>query len=270
VRTWRVAWRSFDDVAFELAVLDYLEGRGIPVAPGIRARDGSAYFTAELPEGPRPIAVFRWAPGHKLGAAPNRRDAERVGEAFADLHLAATGFVPSKPRRTNAPAALRANLPTFLRMVEERPEDAGFYIAATERIAAALEALDPSRVPFGTNHGDFHCNNVHIDGVRMTLLDFDNSGGDFFAQDVACYLWANTYIGIDGGLSDGFLEGYERRRPLSSEERRLMPLFILAKEFRLISTFSRHVDAIGRGFMRRDFAWFRASIERRMAEAGLS
>jgi len=269
VRTWRAGWRSIDDVAYEMAFLRFLDGAGVPVAPGIPARDGSLFFVAEAPEGLRPVAVFRWAGGQKLGAAPNAEDARRVGRAFALMHRAATAFQSPHRRRTNPPQALRENVPTFLRMVEERPQDGPFYREATERIATALERIDPAEVPFGPNHGDFHCNNVHIDGGGLTLLDFDNSGEDFFAQDVACYLWANHYIGLPDWLSTAFVAGYESIRPLTPREHELMPLFVLAKEFRLISTFSRHVNAIGRGFMRRDFAWFADSIRRRMGEAGL-
>lgn len=192
------------------AFLAFLDAAAIPVAAGIPARDGIPFFVVEAPEGPRPVAVFRWAPGVKVSERRDTAIVARVGEIFARMHLVGARFVPSDRRRTNRPQALRDNLPTFLRMVGERLDDLAFYPRATKTIARVLEAIDLRQVPFGPNHGDFHASNVHVDPAgEITLLDFDNSGEDFYAQDIACYLWANSYVGYPDEDAASFIAGYE-------------------------------------------------------------
>ena len=272
LRAWRADWRSMDDVAYELEFLCYLRDRGLPIAPPVAAQDGSLYFTAQAPEGARALALFQWAPGRKFGAAPSAENAFAMGEIFGRIHTAARDFTPSRRRRTNTIAELRGHGPHLLRLVGDRPEDAAYYPLAMERLCSALEELDPAITPVGTNHGDFHFNNVHIgeDG-HITILDFDNAGEDYFLQDVMCYVWANGYAGLDQIYADRFIEGYEAARPVSAEERAFMPLFLLAKEFRLLAGAAAHVNSVGRlGLRFRSLDWFSQSIRRHMADAGLA
>lgn len=270
-RVWRTKWRSLDDVAYEMAFLEHLHGKGISVANGIPAQDGSRSFVAQAPEGIRSIALFNWAKGRKFGDQPAEHCAFEIGALFARMHNAGADFKPAKIRRTNSPADYLDNLQYLKRLVMDRPGDMALYETVAHTLHARVTALDGHGLPFGPGHGDFHFNNVHIDedGV-ITLLDFDNSGEDYLLQDIACYMWANYYGKLDEIYGSRFIEGYNSIRPFTEDEKRLLDLFIMAKEFRLISGFAKNVNQIGHFPLRfRNLAWFAQSIRTRAEALGL-
>ncbi len=270
LRAWRTGWRSLDNVTYEVEFLDFLARNGFPVSNTIKAKDGAAFFVAAAPEGPRAVAVFTWADGHKLGSAPDEKVAHAIGATFARLHLKGAEFEASVPRITNPATALRDNLPALKRLVFDRPQDQELYAKVSAALYAAVVAAE-EKLPSGPNHGDFHFNNVHVRaGGDFTLLDFDNAGDDVFIQDIACYVWANNYGSFDAKYADAFVAGYETVRPLLPLEKQSLDLFLLAKEFRLLSGFSTHVNTIGHAPLRfRSLDWFAASIRKRSEKLGL-
>ena len=271
VRAWRINFRSMDDVAYELEYLAFLKSKGMPVAAGTPTTTGASHFVVQAPEGPRALAAFEWVPGVKVSQRIDRDLAVRLGSMMADIHLAGMDFAPSKQRRTNAVSLVADNLPYLERMVANRPDDLAFYRELTPRLIEAVEAIDPGIVPMGACHGDFHLHNGHInERDEVTFLDFDNAGDDYYAQDVMCFCWANEFMGNDSIYADYFVEGYEQRRKLSDAERDLLPLFISAKEFRLLTGFAKHVNAVGPFIMNyQNLDWFSTSVRKHAREAGL-
>ncbi|MEQ9109106.1 MAG: phosphotransferase [Rhodospirillaceae bacterium] len=269
-RVWRTGWRMPDDVAYELSFLMHLKRKELPVSVPIVQKNGDMSLVVEAPEGARSVALFEWAKGRKFGDAPNRRQAREVGTLFAKMHLAGKDFTPAYRRRANPPTDYVENLPYLRRLVSDRPGDAELYEAVAAKLYAAVVALKGAGLPFGPGHGDFHFNNFHVDEADgITLLDFDNSGEDYYVQDIACYLWGNHYGNLDHAYADQFLEGYNEIRQLNEIENELLPLFLLAKEFRLISGFAKHVNQIGHFPLRfRNLEWFAHSIAERAKSLG--
>jgi Ser/Thr protein kinase RdoA (MazF antagonist) len=271
VRAWRANWRTMDDVGYELEFLDFLHAKGLPVAPGIRCASGAPYFVVQAPEGPRALAAFAWVPGVKFADRIDDGLAVRLGAVLAEIHLAGIEFSPSKQRRTNPASLISENLPHLDQLLGDRPEDLSFYLELAPRLVDALEGIDPRTVPMGACHGDFHLNNGIIgDDDRITFLDFDNSGQDFLAQDVMAFYWANQFTGHAHVYADRFVEGYETRRVFSDAEREHFALFILAKEFRLLTGYAKHSQALGYYLTKfRNLEWFSGSIRQHAGEAGL-
>ena len=273
VRAWRANWRSMDDVAFELEFLEFLKSKGLPVVPGIRCRSGAAYFVVPAPEGPRAIAAFEWVPGPKFAQRADAKLVARLGEVMAEIHIAGADFAPSKPRRTNPASMIDENLPHLQRLIADRPEDLSFYRQLAPRLVEAWEGIKPGSLPMGPCHGDFHLYNGLInDADEITFLDFDNCGQDYYAQDVMAFCWANEFTGQPPAYSDRFVEGYESRRPMSGAERDHFALFILAKEFRLLTGYAKHMHALGHYLTRhqRGLDWFARSVRKHAGEAGLA
>ena len=134
LRAWRANWRSMDDVAYELEFLEFLKGRGLPVAPGIPTMSGASYFVVQAPEGPRALAAFEWVPGVKCAERIDADLAGRLGEILAEIHLAGMDFVPSTTRRTNPASLISDNLPDLGRLVADHPEDVAFYRELAPRL----------------------------------------------------------------------------------------------------------------------------------------
>ena len=272
VRAWRAHWRTMEDVAYELEFLEFLKKKGLPVAAGIPCLSGNRYFVVNAPEGPRALAAFEWVPGVKFAERLDPDLAGRLGRILADIHLAGMDFRPSKPRRTNPASLIAEQLPYLEQMVMQRPEDLSFYRNLAPRLIEALDGIDPTLVTMGACHGDFHLNNGHINAAGdITFLDFDNSGQDYYAQDVMCFCWAIDFMGRERIYADRFIEGYETRRELSNAERDHIPLFILAKEFRLLTGYAKHINALGYYLQKyRNLDWFSTSIRKHARKAGLA
>lgn len=270
-RVWRTGWRSLDDVEYELGFLEHLDKANVAVANVIRTKTEELYFTVNAPEGPRAVALFSWANGGKFGDTPTVETAHQIGALFARMHAEGTHYKPAKSRRTNLPSDYIDNLPYLKKLVSDRPKDIALYESISSSLHDAVQAAASRDLPFGPGHGDFHFNNVHVERAGdITLLDFDNSGEDYLIQDIACFVWANGYGKFDSKYAQGFLDGYASERPLTSDERDLLPLFLLAKEFRLISGFAKNVNQIGHFPLRfRNLSWFADSLRDRATTLGL-
>ena len=85
LRIYREGWRTPDDIAYELAVLTHLEACGVPVCGPIARRDGAYQGILATENGPRAVALFRYA----IGQPPDthRPEVLRIwGRTMAQLH----------------------------------------------------------------------------------------------------------------------------------------------------------------------------------------
>src|SRR5689334_5609663 len=84
VRVYRAGWRTDDDVRFELELLRHLRDRGVGVAEPFLTSEGEYFHTIQAPEGPRQVAVFRWAVCRRASLDPF--PAARYGALMEMLH----------------------------------------------------------------------------------------------------------------------------------------------------------------------------------------
>jgi Ser/Thr protein kinase RdoA (MazF antagonist) len=87
--------RGEADVASETEFLTYLDSVGVPVAVPVPAQDGSLFTCGLLPEGRRPVVLFRHIGGRrpKPGAST---DARAQGVTLARIHSAAENYAGGK------------------------------------------------------------------------------------------------------------------------------------------------------------------------------
>ncbi len=270
-RVWRAGFRSEDDVAYETALLKFLDDNGVPVPAALPSRNGALYIPLDAPEGRRHLSVFRWAPGRPFADAPNEATAHELGAMFGRVHLLAKDFAPAKVRHVGGSQQLRDGVAAVQRMVAHRDGEAAWYARAAKALADALDALPEEAAPTGPIHGDFHIYNAFIDDGRIVLLDFDNCGVDHWSSELASFIWANHYVGgIDEAINDAFVAGYESERPLAARERDLMPLFYAAKELRFLIGFAENVNAVGHTpLLNPDLDWFAERTRKHVGALGL-
>lgn len=270
-RAWRCGVRSESDVIYELEFLTYLDGAGVPVPASVAAPDGPRYFTVAGPEGARHVALFDWIDGHAYGAVPEPRLAARVGGLLGEVHRLAPGFQPLAPRKIDYSAGIRDGFAPLAELVAHRPEDLSYYAEVRDALTAALVDLEAEGIPAGPTQGDFHAFNAFVDAEdRITLMDFDNCGEGYFAQDLMSFVWSARKSELGEAVVDGFLEGYDAVRPLTARERELFPLLLAVKEFRYLCGFAANVNAIGHvAFRWPGLDWFAQSVRRHVAAAKL-
>ena len=265
MRVWRKGWRDVDVVRVELEFLDYLRQRNFPASTPLRARDGELYFKLDSPEGVRAAALYSWAPGRKFGEALDERTAEHIGALLAEMHRLGLEYLGAQQAPTDDVVSFTVSVPPLLEFLHDRPDDAGYYEKLAPLLVDRLQRLAPETVPFGLCHRDFHPANVHVDeNGKITLLDFDGVGHDFFMQDVKNFTFGNLFFDFAPIYGEAFEHGYASVRAFSDAEIEHTELFLLAKAFRLIAGMAHASVAVGRGALRfRDLDWFSAYIRAR-------
>jgi Ser/Thr protein kinase RdoA (MazF antagonist) len=271
LRVWRKTYRDVDEVSYELDFLDFLRERDFPASTALRTRDGQLYFKLDSPEGPRAVALYGWAPGKKFGEMLDIGTAEKIGAAFARMHLLGLEYAGDHAFSTDNAVRFQVTVPALLDFVYDRPDDLRDYAIISERLAAKLREIRSEDVPMGICHCDFHPSNVHVttDG-QITLLDFDGTGEDYFMQDVKNFVWGSLFYGFDPSYGEAFERGYESVRPFTEAEKKYGELFLMAKAFRLVSGMAESSKAVGRGTLRfRNLDWLGDYIKSRARPLGL-
>ncbi len=224
---------TFEQLPFYLHLMRHLAQRGIPV-PEPRSDDNDQILH-QLKD--KPAALVNKLPGgHQL--APDLHHCEQVGEMLARMHLAGQDFPLAQPNLRGLPW-WQETVPVVLPFLtaEQRTlieEELAFQAALAES-AAYLD------LPRGPVHADLFRDNVMFEGLpgreRLSgFFDFYFAGVDTFLFDIAVCLndWC---IDLDSGRGVDeraavFVAAYERVRPLTGNERRLLPALLRAGALR--------------------------------------
>ncbi len=219
---------SAEQLPFYLQLMRHLARHGIPV-PEPQA-DASGALLHRLKDKPAAL-VNKLGGGHQL--APDAEHCAQVGHMLARMHLAGRDFAPVQP-----------NLRGLAWWLETAPLVRPFVSPAQrELIDGELAyqqqlAASPAHasLPRGAIHADLFRDNVMFESGphgRDTLsgfFDFYFAGVDALAFDIAVCLNDWCVDLASGVMADdraqAFVAAYAAVRPLSGNERRLMPALL--------------------------------------------
>lgn len=221
------------DLPFFLALLDHLADKGCPVPRTIHDRAGQRF---RLLDG-KAIALIEFLPGVSV-STPTPGQAEAVGRALAQLHLAAADFAATRANGMGPAEWQRladALGPNGLAAIDP------LFAAQVARDLPAVIAAWPADLPRGTIHADLFPDNVLMLGNRVAgLIDFYFACTDLLAYDLAVThaAWCFSADGrqFDAALSAALLTGYEAVRPLEPAERAALPLLAQGAALRFAMT----------------------------------
>ncbi|HQV21933.1 MAG TPA: homoserine kinase [Agitococcus sp.] len=209
------------EAAFLAPLLQHLQQAGIKVAAPLIANNGQSLLMYH----DKPVQL---APRIK-GQHPEQvtqKQAQEMGQQLAKLHLALKKYPLKRPNAHGATwwqkeAAKARNamssieqliLDTVLNDFKETVED--------------FEDL-----PKGLIHGDLFRDNTLFDGDELcAILDFSETSKDYCLLDVAitandfCSNWPN--VSLNQALYQAFLAGYSSVRPLTEDEKQVLPTFL--------------------------------------------
>ncbi|HEY8245434.1 MAG TPA: homoserine kinase [Casimicrobiaceae bacterium] len=161
--------------------------------------------------------------------APTDADCGAVGAALAELHVAAQSYRGRLDNR-RGPAWWRQAARAVRPFLDE---------AQNALLAAELKhqsGLGKLRLPKAAIHGDLFRDNVLFAAGRVAgIIDFGFAATDFLAYDLAIAVndWCNGPDGaLDAARTSAFVEGYERHRPLTADEREHWPTLLRAAALR--------------------------------------
>jgi len=218
---------------FFLGLLDHLAAKGCPVPATIHDREGRTHRMI----GDKAVALIEFLPGVSL-SLPTPAQAHAVGAAMAQMHLAASDFVPHRENGMGPSEWQRlasACSSQGLRTIDPS------LAALVERHLPTLIAAWPCNLPRGVIHADLFPDNVLMLDDQVTgLIDFYFACSDTLAYDVAVThaAWCFDASGkaFDPALSQALLSGYEAVRPLMAAERAALPLLASGAAMRFMMT----------------------------------
>lgn len=109
------------------------------------------------------------------------------------------------------------------------PDERYLLGAAVEILEGTLARLGKNREVYGLIHADFVPDNLIEQDGRVVVLDFDDSGYGWYLWELATAVF--WHLGRTQYLPalEGYVAGYREVRPLSDDELRLLPQFLLLR-----------------------------------------
>ncbi|WP_296675012.1 homoserine kinase [Novosphingobium sp.] len=221
------------ELPYFLALLDHLAAKGCPVPRTIHDRDGNLYRMV----GDKAVALIEYLPGVSV-SQPSPGQAEAVGRALAQLHLAAADFPASRANgmdRAESRRLFDACGDSGLAQIDAR---------LPALVGRELDAADrdwPQNLPRSVIHADLFPDNVLMLGSDVTgLIDFYFACNDLTAYDMAvthaAWCFAGDGTGFDPELSRALMAGYAAVRPFTDAERAALPVLARAACLRFIAS----------------------------------
>jgi homoserine kinase type II len=211
---------TFEQLPFYLHLMKHLAARGIPVPnPAANAKGVIVHRLKG-----KPAAVVNKLRGHSE-LAPTADHCAQVGETLARLHLAGLDYPRHQPNlrgldwwNDTVPVVLPHLTPAQRSLILGE-------LAYQNHIAASSAYRS---LPRGPIHADLFRDNVMFDKGKLSgFFDFYFAGCDTFLFDIGVCLndWC---IDLASGAQDAvragaFLAAYQRVRPLTAQERSLLP-----------------------------------------------
>ncbi len=217
------------DLPYFLGLMDHVVAKGVPAARPIRDRDGDILQTLCG----RPAALISFVEGTSPDT-PSPAQAKAAGAALAELHQATADFSKTRPNSLSVEGWQQ--LATDIGADLDR-----FEPGLTHEIGEAIQHLAeawPHQLPAGTIHADLFPDNVlFLDDEVSGMIDFYFACTDLYAYDLAISM--NAWIPEETHapeLARAFREGYERVRPLSSDEAAALPTLLQGAALRFFLT----------------------------------
>ena len=255
LRVYRHAWREYPEIQWELSLLEHLDAEDAPVAAPIRTRSGNRFAIVLAPEGPRPVALFRYAAGKEcLREAMTAPHARAYGRALASIHLRMDTFRPEFPRfELDLDHLLRRPLAALAPRMAGREHDLTYLHRLADDIREAVVEFDDRGLARGLCHGDATGANAHLDQHgEFTFFDFDGAGSSWRTYDIATFRWGMLHS-FDRRKADevfeAFLEGYREVRGFQRVDEDAIPPFVAAREIWLMGLHAMTSADEGYAFM---------------------
>ncbi|MEP6589446.1 MAG: homoserine kinase [Polaromonas sp.] len=211
---------TLEQLPFYLHLMKHLATRGIPVPNPVADAKGNIMHRLKG----KPAAVVNRLRGHSE-LAPTPAHCAGVGEMLARLHLAGLDYPRQQPNLRGL-AWWNETVPVVLPyLTEEQRSLIQGELAYQNHIAASSSYRS---LPRGVIHADLFRDNVMFENGQLSgFFDFYFAGCDTFLFDIGICLndWCIDLESgkLDETRADAFMAAYQTVRPLSMQERTLLP-----------------------------------------------
>ena len=211
---------TFEQLPFYLHLMKHLAARGIPVPDPAASTSGEILHRLKG----KPAAVVNKLRGHSE-LQPSAAHCAAVGDMLARMHLAGLDYPQAQGNLRGLPW-WNQTVPSVLpHMTSEQRSLLVSELAYQNHIASSSTYQG---LPQGAVHADLFRDNVMFDGAQLTgFFDFYFAGCDTFLFDIGVCLndWC---VDLTSGANahdraDAFMSAYQQVRPLTPQERTLLP-----------------------------------------------
>ena len=249
LRVHRTGYQSRAAIESELAWLTALRrDTTLAIPEPVPGRDGSLLQGFDTPNGPRMAVLFRHVNGSEPQPDSNLGDLfVTLGIYAATMHRHATAWQrpPGFERQVwqaatildsdgpwgdwrIAPGVNASNRPILDRL------DKALWL----RLADYGTGADR----YGLIHADMRLGNLLVDGDRVTLIDFDDSGFCWFAYDFAAAISFHETNPAIPALKAAWLDGYRSVRPFSVEDVAAIDSMVMLRRMALLAWIGSHAE----------------------------
>ncbi|EKN0217931.1 TPA: phosphotransferase [Pseudomonas putida] len=249
LRVQRPEYHSLPEIESELAWIRALRESGlVSTSAPVATVDGRALSCFVDGQTLRHVTAFEWVPGSEPEPGSRLISWYRVlGQTNARLHQHSLSW----PQ----PQGFTRKVWNFDTIIGEQAYWGDWRNAlgltaegreVLERTQALLreqtEAYGMAPERFGLVHCDMRLANLLVDGERLTVIDFDDCGFSWFVYDFAACL---SFLEEDprvGEFLAAWLEGYRSVTPLSEEDERAIPMFLMLRRMQLTAWVASHSE----------------------------
>ena len=241
-RLHRPGYHTLDELISEQTWTSALLTAGVDVPVPKLTRSGRGYAQVELNGDFLYAGMLEWVDGETMkiliaastdAAFVTTRFAQ-LGELMAVIHDQALGWcVPDGFARHAFDAdGLMGERPFWGRFWQSSALDAAqrrWLDAIRVRIHRVLLDYGKNHGTYSLIHADLHPGNIVVDGERLHVIDFDDSGFGWHQYDIAVALFNYRFREDFPTIRQSLVDGYRRVRPLSEHALEFLPLFFLVR-----------------------------------------
>ena len=211
-----------DEVQWEIDLILHLLRHDVPVVRPVPGK--TEYLNTFKVNGEERIGVlFEWAVGEK--PEDSRNTYTLIGKAAAQIHQAADTFSSSLPHtKYDAAYSIDEQLERMRPMLTE----IGQLQRMTDLTDRLRKIISNPALDYGVCHMDLKPDNIHIDGDKLTVFDFNSSGESWRAIE------PYRVLKLSDDYFQAWLEGYRSIRSFSEADEKTVAAFVIIGDIRSV------------------------------------
>lgn len=244
--------RSKEELLAEQDWLEYLARADVRINKPKAFRDGERIKEIHLKGKPFLVTQFEKVEGALLTPEVDSHWNIKVfrewGRVAGELHKVSKTLNLSTNRQQTIIHKVQKNEDKLYSKLRVRDKKIGENY---QKLILEINELPQTEHCYGLIHGDLHHGNLLYSGERVYLIDADDFGYSWFAEDIATTLyhvnWHGKSIhpawtGLVMDFWEAFIEGYASEYAIDNEMAAALPLFLRKREFFLYNLFLKIWD----------------------------
>lgn len=240
-------WSAFytDDVVLEeiLRIQALLSKQNLQVANPVLLPEGNYLEKINAPEGKRFAALFTFSSGKAVGRAMTLKQSFAIGQLTAELHLVSKSIKQSSVLTNyNIDFMVLEPIQVIKQCIALTSEQTKLLDSLAKNLINQVGKLKKTETNFGMCHGDIHGMNVISNSEVLSLIDFECLGYNWYAWDLAVFIWWIRGTDKEIELKNKFLTGYRSSYSQAEDVIKHFPIFVPIRHLLLTSQIIMHSE----------------------------